>query len=131
VIPGGPGLIGHSDADCVLHAICDAMLGAASLGDIGEHFPDTDPAWKDADSAVLARKVVSLVAAAGFRVVNVDCTVIADRPRIAPRREAMRARIAEILGLPEGAVGVKATTLEGLGPEAVACQAVCLLEAAG
>ncbi|MHC4338972.1 MAG: 2-C-methyl-D-erythritol 2,4-cyclodiphosphate synthase [Planctomycetota bacterium] len=131
-IPGGPGLVGHSDADCVLHAISDSLLGAASLGDIGQHFPDDDPAWKDADSGELMRRVAGMVREAGYSIVNVDCTVLAERPRLAPHRAAMRGRIAELLSIPEQSVGVKATTLEGLGPlgrsEAIACQSACLLE---
>lgn len=131
-IPGAPGLSGHSDADCVLHAIADALLGAAGLGDLGEHFPDTDPSWKGADSARILGRVAAMVAAKDLRVANVDCTVLAERPRIAPHRTAMRARIAEILGLPADAVNVKACTLEGTGAlgrgEGIACQAVCLLE---
>jgi 2-C-methyl-D-erythritol 2,4-cyclodiphosphate synthase len=131
-IPGGPGLVGHSDADCVLHAISDALLGAASLGDIGQHFPDDDPAWLDADSGTLIRRVAEMVHEAGFSIVNVDCTVLAERPRLAPHREAIRARIAELLEIAEGCVGVKATTLEGIGPlgrsEAIACQAACLIQ---
>jgi 2-C-methyl-D-erythritol 2,4-cyclodiphosphate synthase len=131
-IPGSPGLVGHSDADCVLHAIADALLGAASLGDIGQHFPDTDPAYKDADSAALLGEVVNRVAAAGFQPGNVDCTVLAERPKLAPHRDAMRDRIAGLLGVEPGAVGVKFTTMEGLGPigagDAIACHAVALLE---
>ncbi len=131
-IPDSPGLIGHSDADCVLHAIADALLGAAALGDIGLLFPDTDPAYAGADSAVLLRDVVGRVRAAGFRLANADCTVLAERPKLAPHRDAMQARIAELLDVPAGAVGVKFTTMEGLGPigraEAIACQAACLLE---
>ncbi|MHC4930651.1 MAG: 2-C-methyl-D-erythritol 2,4-cyclodiphosphate synthase [Planctomycetota bacterium] len=131
-IPGGPGLVGHSDADCVLHAISDSLLGASSLGDIGQHFPDDDPAWKDADSGELMRRVAGMVREAGYVIVNVDCTVLAERPRLAPHRLAMRGRIAELLSIPEQSVGVKATTLEGLGPlgrsEAIACHAACLLE---
>ncbi|MHC4224196.1 MAG: 2-C-methyl-D-erythritol 2,4-cyclodiphosphate synthase, partial [Planctomycetota bacterium] len=95
-IPGGPGLVGHSDADCVLHAISDSLLGAASLGDIGQHFPDDDPAWKDADSGELMRRVAGMVREAGYSIVNVDCTVLAERPRLAPHRAAMRGRIAEL-----------------------------------
>ena len=130
-IPGSPGLVGHSDADCVLHAIIDALLGAAGLGDIGQHFPDTDPAYWNADSAELTRGVLAMVRDRGYAVGNVDCTVLAERPRLAPYREAMQARIAELLEIEPDAVGVKATTLEGLGPlgrgEGIACQAVCLL----
>ncbi len=111
------GLGGHSDADVVTHAIIDALLGAAGLDDIGTHFPDTDPAWAGADSLDLLRRVLAMVAAAGFRVGNVDCTVIAEEPRIAPRRAEMRATLAAALGLPIAAVNVKATRGEGLGPE--------------
>jgi len=134
-IPGSPGLIGHSDADCVLHAIADALLGAAAMGDIGMLFPDTDPRWKDADSAGLLADVVSRLARAGLRAVQVDCTVLAEAPKISPHRDALRARIAGLLGIEPGRVGVKATTMEGLGPigrrEAIACQAVCLVEETG
>ncbi|MHC4957397.1 MAG: 2-C-methyl-D-erythritol 2,4-cyclodiphosphate synthase [Planctomycetota bacterium] len=133
-IPASPGLVGHSDADCVLHAVADALLGAASLGDIGQHFPDTDPAHKDADSAALLGEVVNRVASAGFQVGNVDFTVLAERPKLAPHRDAMRERVAGLLGVEPGAVGVKFTTMEGLGPigagEAIACHAVALLETA-
>jgi 2-C-methyl-D-erythritol 2,4-cyclodiphosphate synthase len=131
-IPGGPGLIGHSDADCVLHAITDALLGAAGSGlDIGALFPDDDPAFEGADSAKLLAEAMRHVPG---RVVNVDVTVLAERPKIGPFREAMRARIAELLDLDVSAVGVKATTMEGLGPigegRAIACHAVALLEEA-
>lgn len=131
-IAGGPGLIGHSDADCVLHAITDALLGAAALGDIGEHFPDDDPQYKDADSGDLLARAVGMVAGAGWGPVNVDCTVLAERPKLAPYRDEMRRTIAAAVGLTEDAVGVKFTTLEGLGSlgrgEGIACHAVCLLE---
>ncbi len=129
------GLIGHSDADCVLHAVADALLGAAALGDIGQHFPDTDPAYKDADSADLVKEVVSLVHENGYQVINVDCTVLAERPKLEPYRDAMQQRMAELLGIDAGAVGVKFTTLEGLGAlgrgEGIACQAICLLDEMG
>jgi 2-C-methyl-D-erythritol 2,4-cyclodiphosphate synthase len=129
-IPGSPGLIGHSDADCVLHAIIDALLGAAGGGlDIGALFPDDDPRHKDADSAKLLAEARAHVPG---RIVNVDATVLAERPRLAPHRDAMRARIAGILDLDVGAVGIKATTMEGLGPigegRAIACHAVALIE---
>ncbi|MHC4940188.1 MAG: 2-C-methyl-D-erythritol 2,4-cyclodiphosphate synthase [Planctomycetota bacterium] len=125
-IPGGPGLIGHSDADCVLHAITDALLGAAGSGlDIGALFPDTDPRFKDADSAELLAEALKHVPG---RVVNVDAMIMAEVPRLAPHREAMRARIAEILGIDVSAVGIKATTMEGLAPMAISCQAVALIE---
>jgi len=131
-LPGSPGLLGHSDADCALHALADALLGAAALGDIGQHFPDRDPAYKDADSAVLLARVVDMVTTLGYRVGNVDLTILAETPRIAPYREAMRARIAGLLRIPLDRVGLKAGTLEGMGAlgraEGIACQAICLLE---
>jgi 2-C-methyl-D-erythritol 2,4-cyclodiphosphate synthase len=129
--PEGPGLVGHSDADVVLHAITDALLGAAALGDLGDHFPPGDPRWKDADSAELLRAVLALVHQ-HFALGNVDVTVVGEQPRIAPRRAAMRARLAELLGLPVERVSVKATTNEGLGAlgrgEGLAALAVVLLE---
>jgi 2-C-methyl-D-erythritol 2,4-cyclodiphosphate synthase len=131
-IPGGPGLIGHSDADVVLHAIADAILGAAGLPDIGHYFPDDDEKHRDADSAGLLAEVVGHAREAGFAIGNVDCTVLAERPKLAPHRDAMRDRVAGVLGVAPGAVGIKFTTMEGLGPigsgEAMACHAVCLLE---
>lgn len=131
-IPGSPGLIGHSDADCVLHAVADALLGAAALGDIGQHFPDDDPQFLDADSRHLLARVVGIVAQAGYGPKNVDCTVLAERPKLSPFRDEMRRTIAAAVGLTEDAVGVKFTTLEGLGAlgrgEGIACHAVCLLE---
>src|SRR5512139_3538155 len=99
-IPEDEGLVGYSDADCLLHAIADALLGAAGLGDIGQHFPDTDPAFRGADSAELLGRVSSMIARAGYRVVNVDSTVVAEEPRLSPYREAMRRRIAGTLGIP-------------------------------
>jgi 2-C-methyl-D-erythritol 2,4-cyclodiphosphate synthase len=130
-IPHDRGPIAHSDGDVLLHALADALLGAAALGDIGQHFPDTDPAYSGADSRVLLRRVVALVQAAGYAASNVDVTVLAQRPKLAPHRDAMRANIAADLGLDLGAVSVKATTTEGLGPvgrgEAIAAHAVCLL----
>jgi 2-C-methyl-D-erythritol 2,4-cyclodiphosphate synthase len=130
-IPHSHGPIAHSDGDVLLHALADALLGAAALGDIGQHFPDTDPAYAGADSRVLLRRVASLVREAGYAVVNIDATVLAQRPRLAPHRDAMRANIAADLGLDIGAVSVKATTTEGLGPvgrgEAISAHAVCLL----
>ncbi|AKU90731.1 2-C-methyl-D-erythritol 4-phosphate cytidylyltransferase [Vulgatibacter incomptus] len=129
--PGETGLAGHSDADAALHAIMDAILGAAGLGDIGQHFPDTDARFRGADSGVLLQEVAARAKAAGFRVQNVDLTIAAARPRIGPRREEMRAKIASILGIPEARVNVKATTTEGLGfvgrSEGIAAQAVALL----
>lgn len=125
------GLLGHSDADVLLHAITDAVLGAAGLGDIGRLYPDSDACFKDADSRVLLRDAVARVAAAGWRVENVDCTVVAERPKIAPHVEAMRARIAECLGVETGAVNVKGKTTERLGftgrGEGIAALAVALL----
>ncbi len=114
-IPHDRGLAGHSDADVVLHAIADALLGAAALGDIGQHFPDTDPRWAGADSRQLLRRVVELVRAAGFGPANVDVTVVAQEPKLAPYRDEMRRQIAACLGVDLSAVSVKATTTEGLG----------------
>ncbi len=114
-IPHHAGLLGHSDADVLLHAIADALLGAAALGDIGQHFPPSDPAYKDADSRDLLRHVVRLLATAGYRPANIDATVIAEAPRLSPHVPAMRAAIGGCLDLPEGAVSVKATTNEGMG----------------
>lgn len=109
------GLDGHSDADVLLHALMDALLGAAGLRDIGHHFPPSDPALRGADSLMLLARVVGLLAAEGFRPVNVDLTLLAERPKIAPHVEAMRERIAAALGVAPRRVGVKATTNEGLG----------------
>ena len=130
---GSPvGLLGHSDADAPTHALMDALLGAAALGDIGHLFPDTDPAWEGADSMDLLREVARRVADAGWRVANVDVTILAEAPKIAPRSAEMRARMADGLGLPVDRVSLKATTMEKLGPigarEAIAAQAVALLE---
>jgi 2-C-methyl-D-erythritol 2,4-cyclodiphosphate synthase len=131
-IPHGRGLEGHSDADVLLHAVCDALLGAAALGDIGRHFPDTDARYRGADSRMLLREVARKVADAGYRVVNVDATVIAQAPRLAPHMPAMVERIAADLGIARGAVNVKATTSEGLGytgrGEGIAALAVALLD---
>lgn len=132
VIPDAPfGLVGHSDADAVLHAVADACLGALALGDIGQHFPDSDPAWAGADSADLLGRVVALVEELGWRVGNVDVTVIAERPRLAPHIESMRERLAEVLNCAREEASVKATTHEGLGSlgraEGVAAHAVVLL----
>ena len=126
------GLLGHSDADVLLHAVCDAQLGAAGLGDIGRHFPDTDPKYKGADSLELLRQVAGKVAAAGCRVGNVDVTMIAQRPRLKDYIPQMEANIAAALGVEPGRINVKATTEEQLGftgsGEGMACHAVCLLE---
>ncbi len=109
------GLLGHSDGDVLLHAICDACLGAAGLGDIGELFPDTEPRFRDADSAALLRQVLGLIAEKGLRPHNLDCIVYAERPRLGPLKTQIRARLAEILGVAEARVNVKAKTMEGLG----------------
>ncbi len=109
------GLAGHSDADVLTHAVIDALLGAAALGDIGQHFPNSDERWRDADSIQLLGEVVAMIAAAGFSVVNVNATVMIERPRLADHRDAMRARLAGALGVEVSAVNVKATTGEGLG----------------
>ena len=129
---GVPGLAGHSDADVVAHAVADAVLGAAGLGDLGRHMPDTDPRWAGADSLDLLRRVVALAAASGWVPVNADCTVEAERPRLAPHAERMAALVGAALGAP---VNVKATRAEGLGAlgraEGIACTAVVLLAADG
>ncbi|MCD6351409.1 MAG: 2-C-methyl-D-erythritol 2,4-cyclodiphosphate synthase [Armatimonadetes bacterium] len=126
------GLLGHSDGDAALHAVADALLGACALGDLGQHFPDSDPAFAGADSGELLRRVVELVAQAGFEAVNVDLVILAEKPRLAPWREQMRESLATLLGLPLSAVSVKATTNEGLGPvgagEAIAAMAVVLVQ---
>lgn len=132
-IPSPVGLAGHSDADVLIHALIDALLGACGAGDLGELFPDTNPAFKDIDSTLLLREVLDRLEPAGWRPVNVDVTVIAQEPKLAPYRNAIRTRLAGILGLPVAAVNVKATTTEGLGftgrREGIAAQAVVLLEA--
>ena len=125
------GLLGHSDADALLHAITDAVLGAAGLGDIGRHFPDTDPTFKGADSGVLLQEAVRRVAQAGWLVGNVDSTIVAQAPKMAPHIPAMRERIATALGVSVDAVNVKAKTAEKMGPVgegwAIEARAVCLL----
>ena len=130
-IPYEKGLLGHSDADVLIHALMDALLGAAALGDIGHLFPDKDPAYEGADSMELLRQVSLLLQSKGFCVSNVDCTVIAQRPRLAPHIPQMRSRIAQVLGLDLSRVSVKATTEEGLGftgaGQGIAAQAVALL----
>ena len=129
--PDGLGLDGHSDADVLVHAVMDALLGALSLGDIGKYFPPTDPRWKGADSLVLLEQVAALVKERGWQVVNVDSVVIAERPKLKPHIEAMRGAIALRMGLDPDQVGVKATTNERLGPEGreegMSCHAVALL----
>jgi 2-C-methyl-D-erythritol 2,4-cyclodiphosphate synthase len=133
-VPHSHGLIAHSDGDVLLHALCDALLGAAALGDIGQHFKDTDPQWRGADSAGFVTAVLAKVRAAGFSVVNADLTVIGQAPRVAPYRAAMQARIAQLLAVAVRQVNIKATTTEGLGflgrAEGLAAQAVVLLQAA-
>ncbi len=129
VIEGARGLGGHSDADAVSHALADAILGAVGLGDLGRHFPDTDPDWEGADSLALLSEVVQMAAAEGFVCVNGDCTVVADTPRLAPHTAAMAERLGAVVGAP---VSVKATRAEGIGAlgraEGIACLAVVLME---
>lgn len=131
-IPYELGLVGHSDADVLAHAITDAMLGGAGLGDIGLHFPDTDPAYKGADSLELMKHAAGLISKEGLRVCNIDATIIAQAPKMRPFIEQMRENIADALGLDRAFVNVKVTTEEGLGftgaGEGIAAQAVCLLE---
>ncbi len=131
-IPHDRGLAGHSDADVMLHALMDALLGAAGLGDIGQHFPDTDPAYRGADSAILLTRVMGDLAERGWRVVNADVCLIGERPKVGPHRDRMRQRVAPLLGLPEEALNVKATTTEKLGftgrGEGLAAQAVVLIQ---
>ena len=130
-VPYEKGLLGHSDADVLTHALMDALLGAAALGDIGQHFPDKDPQYAGADSIELLRHVVKLLAERGYRIGNTDCTVVAQRPKLASYIPAMRLRLAEAMGLPEDRVSVKATTEEKLGFTGeglgIAAQAVALL----
>lgn len=131
-IPSDVGLLGHSDADVLLHAICDALLGAAALGDIGKHFPPNDDAFKDADSRVLLKKVLKLIKNAGYTVGNVDATVIAQKPKMAPYTYEMRKNIANDLGVDISFVSVKATTEEGLGFTGeglgISAHAVCIIK---
>ncbi len=132
-IPHTHGLLGHSDADALAHAVTDALLGAAGLGDIGRHFPDTDPAFAGADSLRLLAEAARRVRAAGFEPVNVDATIVAQAPKMAPHIDAMRERLAATLGLPPDRVNVKAKTAEKMGPvgehRAIETRAVCLLHA--
>ena len=131
-IPHDRGLDGHSDADVLLHAICDALLGAAALGDIGVHYPDTDPSYRGMDSREILRATAKKVSAAGYRIVNVDSTIIAQAPRMAPHVARMIGNIAADLGVKPAAVSVKATTTEKMGftgrGEGIAAQAVVLIE---
>jgi len=130
-VPHERGLAGHSDADVLAHAVMDALLGALALGDLGQHFPDTDPRYKGADSLVLLREVAALVRERGYDCGNLDCTVIAQRPKLAPHIPRMRERLADALGVPVECVSVKATTTEHLGftgrEEGIAAQAAVLL----
>jgi 2-C-methyl-D-erythritol 2,4-cyclodiphosphate synthase len=134
-VEGAWGLRGHSDADVVLHAVADAMLGAAALGDLGDHFPDSDPRWKDVPSALIVAEVVAKVRARGWKPAQVDVTVVAERPRLAPHRAAMRERIAALLEIDLDATNVKATTNNGVGALAkgagMGALAVVTLAAAG
>lgn len=131
-IPWEKGLLGHSDADVLIHAVMDALLGAAALGDIGRHFPDTDPAYKGISSIVLLQHVAVLLKENGFAVVNIDATVIAQKPKMAPHIPRMTENMAEALGIERSRLNIKATTEEGLGftgrGEGIASQAICLLE---
>ena len=130
-IPYEKGLLGHSDADVLLHAISDALLGAAALGDIGKHFPDSDPAYKGISSVILLEKVGELLAERGFLIENIDSTIIAQAPKMRPHIDTMRQNIADALGIDVSQVNVKATTEEGLGftgsGEGISAQAICLL----
>lgn len=130
-IPYEKGLLGHSDADVLVHAIMDALLGAAALGDIGKHFPDTDSAYKDADSMELLKNVQQLLDSKNYMIGNIDATVIAQKPKLAPYIETMRMNIAKVLGIDIGQVNIKATTEEGLGftgeGQGISAQAICLL----
>jgi 2-C-methyl-D-erythritol 2,4-cyclodiphosphate synthase len=131
-VPGVPGLHGFSDSDVLAHALIDAVLGAAALGDIGRHFPDTEPRYENADSIELLREAVALAAGEGWRVVNVDATVICEKPRIAPHAGDMAARLGDALGVEAGRVSIKGTTNEGMGfigrGEGIATIAVAMLE---
>ena len=134
-VPHDAGLVAHSDGDVLIHALCDALLGAAGLGDIGRHFPDSDPAYAAIDSRILLRRVVAALGERGLRVHNVDATVVAQRPRLAAHIGAMRETLAADLGIPAERVNVKATTTEGMGftgrAEGIASHAVALLEELG
>jgi 2-C-methyl-D-erythritol 2,4-cyclodiphosphate synthase len=127
-IPSPLGTVGHSDADVVLHAVVDAMLGAAGLGDIGEWFPDTDPHWHGADSAIFVRETLNRLNEKGYQVHQVDVIILAETPRLGPYKESIRRRLAELLGLPLDRVNIKAKTSEGMGAigrsEGIACQAL-------
>ena len=135
LIPDHPGLLGHSDGDAIAHAVTDALLGAAALGDIGRHFPPSEPQWKDVDSMELLARVVELIGESGLRVCNVDVTVITEEPKIAPNVQAMVARLSEVLRTAPDAISVKGKTNEGMGwigsGEGLAVHAVALLERSG
>jgi 2-C-methyl-D-erythritol 2,4-cyclodiphosphate synthase len=130
-IPGAAGLLGHSDGDALIHALIDALLGAQGQGDIGAHFPDTDPRYKGVRSLVLLETIVGHLRAHGASVVNVDTVIVAEEPKMGPHIPAMKAALAPVLGVPESAVGIKAKTNEGLGPvgekRAIACYAVAFI----
>lgn len=132
VVPHERGLLGHSDADVAVHALMDALLGAIAAGDIGQHFPDTDPAWKDADSIRLLEAVAAILGGRGWRIVNTDLTILCEKPKLAPHIPEMRRRMAEAMGVSMDAVSVKATTVEGMGAigrrEGIAAQAVATVE---
>lgn len=131
-VPSELGELGHSDGDVLFHAVVDALLGSIAAGDIGRHFPPSDPRWKDARSRIFVEKAVALLGEAGWRLVNVDATVVLERPRLAPLIDDIRASLAQVLGVPVSAVSVKAKTHEGLGAvgrlEAIEAQAVVLVE---
>lgn len=131
-IPSEAGLLGHSDADVLLHAVCDSLLGAAALGDIGKHFPDTDPAYKDINSLFLLKKVGELISEGGYKICNIDATIIAQSPKMSPYIQKMRENIAEALNIDVSLVSVKATTEEGLGfsgrKEGISAHSVCLID---
>lgn len=131
-IPFELGLKGHSDADVLTHAICDALLGAAAEGDIGTHFPDKDPKWKGASSLTFLKEVLSLLGSKGYSVVNIDTVIVCEKPRISPHVAEIRSSLAEASGLPEGVISVKATTTDGMGftgrGEGIASYATVLLE---
>lgn len=132
VVPHDRGLLGHSDADVAVHALMDALLGAIAAGDIGQHFPDTDPAWKDADSIKLLEAVAALLRERGWRVVNADMTILCEKPKLAPHIPAMRRRMAAAMGAEVDAVSVKASTVEGMGAigrrEGIAVHAIATVE---
>jgi 2-C-methyl-D-erythritol 2,4-cyclodiphosphate synthase len=134
-LPAERGLEGHSDADVLAHALIDALLGAAGLGDIGERYPDSEERWRDADSIELLKSVAQSVTAEGLQIVNVDCTVVIETPKLAPHREAIRARLASALALERGRVNIKASSGEGIGfvgrGEGVAALAIASLQSAG